>query len=97
MTPADLGALLHYAMRYAMGRYTYAVDDVTRMLREQWASITDSDRRQISLDLIREIERHEYRGETIGDERHHKQWRNLRDFMVEHRNALSAATRELEE
>jgi hypothetical protein len=82
MRSSDLGALLHYAMRYAMGRYTYAVDDVTRLIREEWRNITDNDRAQISAELDAEVKRHDLDGKTLGPEFVAKLWRDMRDFAV---------------
>jgi hypothetical protein len=53
----ELGVLLHYSMRYAFGRITHAVDDVTRLIRENWDDITDNDRSQIRQDLERDLQR----------------------------------------
>jgi hypothetical protein len=76
MSPRDLGALLHYSMRYAMGRMTYAVDDVTRLMREHWHVIDQNGREQIAEDLRREIER-----DKLGPEYVAKHWRDLHDGM----------------
>lgn len=83
MSPIDTGLLLHYAMRYAMGRYTYAVDDMVRMIREQWQWLTTGDRNQLLADLDSNVRRHENDGKTLGAEYTFKQWRDLRDWMVE--------------
>lgn len=93
MRPSDLGALLHYAMRYAMGRYTYAVDDVTRMIRENWRAITDNDRMQIAADLDREVRRVEAAGGELGGEYEHRLWRELRDWVCADTGACSGGSR----
>ena len=82
MTPSDLGALLHYAMRYAMGRYTYAVDDVTRLMRAHWWEITMNDRNQIARDLADHVARHERDGETLGADYVARLWIELRDWII---------------
>lgn len=81
MTPNDLGALLHYAMRYAMGRYTYAVDDVTRLIRAHWQDITENDRYQIAVDLNEHIQRHERDGRALGAAYVARLWFELLDWM----------------
>lgn len=41
-----------YAFRYALGRMTYAVDDVVNMLINEWEDVSKNDRRLIK-DSIR--------------------------------------------
>jgi hypothetical protein len=78
LKPWELGALLHYSMRYAMGRFTYAVDDVTRFIREHWNDISDDDRRNIATELEREVRERA----NIGDPWQRELWTKLRDFAV---------------
>jgi hypothetical protein len=82
VTASDLGAILHYAMRYAMGHFTYAVDDVTRIIREQWYEIGPEERRQIYVDLDVHVARHAEDGRALGDMYQAARWIELRDWML---------------
>jgi hypothetical protein len=85
LTPRDLGALLHYAMRYALGRMTYAVSDVARLMRTHWHEVDSNGREQIAEDLRLEIQRAERRGKPLGMECDHRAWCELRDWMDKER------------
>jgi hypothetical protein len=82
LNPRDLGAVLHYAMRYAFGRFTYAVDDVARLIRQHWNSIDENGREQIAAELAREIARTESHGHVVGADWSHRIWCELRDFTA---------------
>jgi hypothetical protein len=74
--------LLVYAFRYALGRRTYAVADVTQALREHHAKLTPQTRRQIA-DEIRDAVRAGHAGSiTDADE-----WDAVACFLEEGRDA----------
>jgi hypothetical protein len=54
----ELGALLTYATRYALGRKTYAVNDVCCSLRKYWGNLREADRTIIRRDVLEEVRRH---------------------------------------
>lgn len=47
----ELGALLIYATRYAIGRQTYAVSDVCGSIRKHWPRLLERDREVIKRDI----------------------------------------------
>jgi hypothetical protein len=54
----ELGALLTYATRYALGRKTYAVNDVCCSLRAHWKHLRKNDRENIRRDVLGELQRY---------------------------------------
>lgn len=74
--------LLVYAFRYALGRQTYAVPDVTQALRQHHTALTPQTRRQIA-DEIRDAIRAGRAGSiTDADE-----WDAVATFLEEGRDA----------
>mgnify|MGYP001580593493 CR=1 FL=1 len=59
MTPKDINNLCWYAARYAMGRMTYAVADVTEAIDRNRADLSPATRDGICADIDRAAQRGE--------------------------------------
>jgi hypothetical protein len=58
LTPRDLEAdILFWAFRYALGRQTYAVSDVTQSIRHAWAKLSPKHRALIKKEIRQAQER----------------------------------------
>lgn len=66
------------AVRYALGRATYQVSVTCQWLREQWPSLPESTRQQISRDIEQEFVRAEAAGGMIGMACDHREWERIR-------------------
>lgn len=60
MDAYELGSLLVYAMRYALGRQTYAVNDVCGAIRKHWPRLLDREKGVIKRDIREWLEPHKY-------------------------------------
>jgi hypothetical protein len=69
-----------WAVRYALGRMTYAVSDVVDTLIDNRAELTEQSKAVIVQDIDEAAEQH---GGTIGMQMDHDQWMRLRAALVE--------------
>lgn len=75
MNAADLGTLLVCSVRYAIGRQSYIVEDVCRMVRDNWKNIERNDQIAIARDA------REYVASEKGAYR--EPWDALLDWILE--------------
>ena len=75
------------AMRYAMGRRSYIVRDVTALVRSMWGELSQHTRGVVRSDLASEIDMHDRmtKGSPpiswLGDEGDVNEWRRLMEFI----------------
>lgn len=55
VTPSHLCALAVYAVRYALGRASYAPSEVCEILREHWADLDSNTQAVIRRDIARHL------------------------------------------
>ncbi len=77
ISTSSLSAMLSYAVRYALGRSSYAVYEVTEMCRHYWPHVSDEMKTIIRQDITRRIAEAEGRGGFVGMEMDHKAWKQL--------------------
>lgn len=68
----DFQSLILYAMRYALGRKTFAVSDVAEMIEDHMQELSKSTMELMVRDIEKEGERH-----NLGMEMDKKIWMNL--------------------
>ena len=82
-----LGTLLVCAVRYAMHRQTYIVDDACAMVRAYVHAATRADAEVIRVDIERELRRAREGGFWIGHRDDHRQWEALATWLRERERA----------
>lgn len=81
LTQDEVHMLLLYAMRYSMGRKTYAPFEVSNLIKKYKNKLTPSHLDLIQKDLLSELNWHEGNGEYLGHEIDHKEWKSLSEEL----------------
>lgn len=71
--------ILFYAFRYALGRSTYAVFDVTRELKRVWSQMNNQTRIQIQQEIQSAIDS----GQSLGMKMDEAAWVSILELPVE--------------
>jgi hypothetical protein len=82
----DLGFVVLCAMRYAIGRRTYACSIVANFIKARWRDLDVTHRSLLLRDLNEEIERKKRGVGCLGSECDEKVWRELYSWMEQHAN-----------
>jgi hypothetical protein len=77
LSPEEIQTLFLYAMRYTVGRTTYAVSEMCDLIRVKWKNIPPQARSLLIADLKREVESNFPMGQTCD----RKNWVALLAFM----------------
>jgi hypothetical protein len=75
---ADTGMIVLAAVRYAMGRRTYAVDMIINWTKEFWDKLSQNDRNCISRDVKEFVES----DRSKGDDCDRKDWENFNNWII---------------
>lgn len=75
------GFMLLCALRYCMGRQSYAVSVCCDFLRNHWQEIDAKTRATMRRGVAEELARYERMGATMGADFDDRDWRNLLAFM----------------
>ena len=73
--------MLLCALRYCMGRQSYAVSVCCDFLRDHWKDIDDGTKRTMIRDLEHDLKECEADNRYLGADFDHRAWRTLLDFM----------------
>lgn len=84
VTPNDLGVMLIYAVRYAMGRATSAPHDVAACVRRYAPHLTPGDLAVIRRDLRAALDR----GAVLGHAEDHAEWERLAVWLDGHAQSV---------
>lgn len=77
LTPEEIQILLLYAMRYTMGRATYAVGEMCGLIQDQWPNIPPATRSLLLRDLKSEVQS----DRPLGHDFDRRNWESLLEFM----------------
>ena len=75
--------IIVYAVRYALGRMTYAVQDVCRYVKSKKNSLSDICKRAIIRDITEEVKRYHISGQTCGMACDEREWLKLVESLKE--------------
>ena len=73
--------IIVYAVRYALGRMTYAVQDVCKYVKSKKSSLSDICKRAIIKDIVDEINRYHICGQTCGMACDEREWLKLVEML----------------
>lgn len=84
MSPDHIGWLLICALRYSLGRQTYASELTPKIIRAEWGNLFDSDREVIERDLTEAIRRDAAGAyaSSLGAECDRKSWHDLAAWIA---------------
>lgn len=80
-------SIIVYATRYALGRMTYAVDDVCRYIKYYIKELSESCINILIRDIENDIKYWNNMGRTCGMECDEKRWRELLEILKEERES----------
>ena len=80
----DGGFMILAAVRYAMGRMSYAPGLVADGVRCIWSKLDENTQKCIRRDIDEELERYARMGTTMGMECDHQTWTDLFAWIKEH-------------
>lgn len=73
--------ILICAVRYALGRMSYIVGDVTRYVESKHNTLSSQCKNIIIRDIEEELEKYHQVGQTLGMECDERTWENLLKFL----------------
>jgi hypothetical protein len=77
LSPEEIQILFPYAMRYTVGRQSYAVGEMCDIIRDKWPEIPPATRSILHRDLKTEVQS----DRPLGMKFDRKCWENLLEFM----------------
>lgn len=81
VTPYKMWVWMLCSLRYAMGRRSTVVSDITEDLIQYFHVFDEHQRKQFIREIREEIERAENLGRTLGDPMDHKRWQETADSL----------------
>jgi hypothetical protein len=78
---SDFDAIATYAVRYCIGRMSYAPSQVQQIVRFYWHGLSDPARVVIVRDVTEAIDDAERSGRLLGMDFDHRGWVEFRDWM----------------